>query len=335
MEADENETGLETQPGNSDEQVESDIHDFRELLRTGDLEGLVSALDNPELFRTACDDERYMQIAMLGIGVLAWDQPAAASDFLVRFDVAKSRENPDSDARRAARSILAALEWSHLETQGVLPLHKMSELRDFLRIYPALRSDGDHARALHQDLRERPDFYGTFFRKLASGTQVLPRWIFGFDPAAPGDDTDSPANAANTLEELDESQLKALADAVGDLRTTLKSRIGRYVMWAAVVVIGVSMPNAIGALVALAVIGGYMGLGESKSYERLVRPRLVRLAVEHGVGAKHVVSWLYRLSRKAGRVGSFDIKIQNDLSLDLLATVSRGATPASEAAKTP
>ena len=73
-----------------------------------------------------------------------------------------------------------------------------------------------------------------------------------------------------------------------------------------------------------------MGLGEHKSYETIVRPRLVTLAVEHGVGARHVVSWLYRLSRKAGRVGSFDIKIENDLALDLLAALSRTATPSAE-----
>jgi hypothetical protein len=54
------------------------------------------------------------------------------------------------------------------------------------------------------------------------------------------------------------------------------------------------------------------------------------LAVEHGVGAKHVVSWLYRLSRKAGRVGSFDIKIQNDLALDMLAAVARRVAPTPE-----
>jgi hypothetical protein len=104
-------------------------------------------------------------------------------------------------------------------------------------------------------------------------------------------------------------------------------------MWVACAGVIVALPNAIGALVALAVVGAYMGLGESKSYETIVRPRLVVLAVEHGVGAKHVVSWLYRLSRKAGRVGSFDIKIQNDQALDLLAAVSRGAAPDPEPAQ--
>jgi hypothetical protein len=330
MDDDDKEAASASQSDASDVQVKSDIHDFRELLRTGDLEGLVSALDNPELFRMACDDERYMHIVMLGIGVLAWDEPAKASDFLVRFDVAKSREIPDSDARRAARSILAALEWRHLESQESLPVASMRELRNFLRIYPALGSQCEAAAALHQDMQERPEFYAAFFRKLALHTEVLPRWIFQIDLSRHAE-TDEESGAAsedhNVLEDLDEVQLTALAAAIGDLRAALKARMGQYLMWALVAVALVSMPNAIGALVALAVIGVYMGLRERKSYETVVRPRLVLLAIEHGVGATHVVSWIYRLSRKAGRVGSFDIKIQNDLALDLLAAVSRGATP--------
>jgi hypothetical protein len=336
MEDDETEAAPDAPRDDSDAQVASDIHDFRELLRTGDQEGLISALNNPDLFRTACDDDRYMEIVMVGIGVLAWDQPAKASDFLVRFDVAKARENPDSNARRAARSILAALEWRHLETQDVLPVAKMNELREFLRIYPALGSQGEHARAMHKDLHERPDFYASFFQKLALVTQILPRWIYQFDRSsrnAERPDGEPVQEESSVLAELNESQLSALSTAVSDLRSSLKSRIGRSIMWVACAGVIVALPNAIGALVALAVVGAYMGLGESKSYETIVRPRLVVLAVEHGVGAKHVVSWLYRLSRKAGRVGSFDIKIQNDQALDLLAAVSRGAAPDPEPAQ--
>ncbi len=329
----EDEQGEAEGDAGSDAQVESDIHDFRERVRSGDLEGLVSALDNPELFRLACDDDRYMHIVMLGIGVLAWDEPAQASDFLVRFDVAKSRENPESDARRAARSILAALEWRHLESQGLLPVEKVEVLREFLRTYPVLGAQGQRAKALHDDLHERSEFYATFFQKLTQITQVLPRYIFQGDADHRGGESaesSSTIEDSQALEELDDSQLQALSTAVSDLRTALRLGAGQYLMWLLVVGAIVAMPNAMGALVALALIGAYMGLSESKSYARLIRPRLVRLAVEHGVGGKHVVSWLYRLSRKAGRVGSFDIKIQNDMALDLLASVSRHSTPTPE-----
>ncbi len=333
MDEDEKENASEEHRDDSDAEVESDIHDFRERVRTGDIEGLVSALDNPELYRLACDDDRYMHIAMIGIGVLAWDEPAKASDFLVRFDVGRTREDPKSDARRAARSILASLEWRHLDSQEVLPVAKMATLRDFLRIYPALGAEGQHGEALHKDLNERPEFYASFFQKLAQVTQVLPRWISQVDQEERAPDeavSNADAKEPNALEELDESQLKALSTAVSELRVTLKSRVGLYLMWCVVIGVMVALPSALGALISLAVIGAYLGLGESKSYETLVRPRLFRLAVEHGVGAKHVVSWLYRLSRKAGRVGSFDIKIQNDQALDLLATVARRATPVPE-----
>ena len=122
-------------PEESDARIESDIHDFRELLRTEDLEGLVSALDNPDLYRMACDDERYMRIVMQGIGVLAWDEPARASEVLVHFDAQQARrDDPSSDARRAGREILAALEWRQLEAQNLLPVASMDKLRNFLRL---------------------------------------------------------------------------------------------------------------------------------------------------------------------------------------------------------
>jgi hypothetical protein len=322
-------------PEESDDTIESDIHDFRELLRTEDLEGLLSALDNPDLFRMACDDERYMRIVMQGIGVLAWDEPARASEFLVRFDAEQARkDDPDSDARRAGREILAALEWRQLEAQNLLPVASMDKLRNFLRLYPALGEVGSHGTQLRDDLKERPAFYADFFQKLARSAQILPGWIIHIDREENGESEEAAESGKdNALEELSEAQLSALSSAVSDLRASLKSRFSQYAMWIVVVGVVVALPNAVGALIALVVIGGYMGFGESRSYETIVRPRLVTLAIEHGVGARHVVSWLYRLSRKAGRVGSFDIKIENDLALDLLAALARTSTPSSEPAQ--
>lgn len=335
MSEDETEPEKTLIPEESDDSIESDIQDFRELLRTEDLDGLLSALDNPDLFRMACDDERYMRIVMQGIGVLAWDEPARASEFLVRFDAEQARrDDPNSDARRAGREILAALEWRQLEAQNLLPVASMDKLRNFLRFYPALGEGGPHAQELWSDLKERPAFYADFFKGLARSAQILPEWIIQIDqqqsPESAEASEGEEGNKDNALEELSESQLNALSSAVSDLRTSLKSRFGQYAMWVIAVGVIVALPNAMGALIALVVIGGYMGLGENKSYETIVRPRLVTLAVEHGVGAQHVVSWLYRLSRKAGRVGSFDIKIENDLALDVLAALSRSVTPSSE-----
>lgn len=321
-------------PADSDGTVESDIHDFRELLRTDDQEGLASALDNPDLFRAACDDQSYLQIAMQGIAVLAWDDPARASELLVRYDTSKARENPNSEARRAARVILAALEWRQLEAQNILRVATMSKLRNFLRLFPALGERGAHGQELREDLIQRPSFYADFFQKLAKVAQVLPGWIFQIDGERALGAPD-PESKESVLEELNESQLSALSAAIAELRASLKSKLGQYVMWVVVVGIVVALPNAMGALMALVVIGAYMGLRENKSYETIVRPRLVTLAIEHGVGARHVVSWLYRLSRKAGRVGSFDIKIENDLALDLLAALSRTATPSAEPVQQP
>ena len=44
--------------------------------------------------------------------------------------------------------------------------------------------------------------------------------------------------------------------------------------------------------------------------DQVVRPRLTRLAIEHGVGVRAVVTWIYKLRRQAGRMSQFDIKIE-------------------------
>lgn len=324
----------ETEPKNTerhvdDEQVASDIHDFRQLLRTADQDGLVSALESPDLFRMACDDPRYLAIAMQGIAVLAWDEPALASELLVRFDTNRAREQPDSDARRTARSLMAALEWRQLESKDWLPLAEMGDLRDFLRLYPALADDPEHGEELVADLRQRPAFYADFFQELAQRAQVLPEWIYRLEQQVSRVSAPEDPEPRGELSPLSDVQMSALSSTIAELRDALRSRGRQAVVAVAVLGIVVALPSAAGVLLALLAIGASMALGESKSYEQIVRPQLLRLAIEHGVGAKHVVSLLYRLSGKAGKVGNFDIKIENDRGLELLAALSRSAMTAS------
>jgi hypothetical protein len=320
----------------SEEHIWATTLQRREILQRAKARGLISALQNPDLFRTACDDERYLRIALQGIAVLAWDDPAMASELLVRFDANKSRDNPNSDARRTARAIVAAVEWRQLESQELLPVAELEVLRDFLRLYPALGDKGEHCNAMRQELEERPHYYADLFRKLTKHTQIMPGWIMHLEDKRGSKDAKNiqegdkeQANAKESpLEQLSESQLNALSAAIKDVRASLRASLTSYVMWALVIGAFVAFPNALGALIALVIIGGAMSLGEGRSYETLVRPRLVQLAIEHGVGAHHVVSWLYRLSREAGRAGRFDIRIENDQSLEILAALSRSTSSA-------
>ncbi len=300
----------------SDEEFAADIHDFRELLRTGDREGLESALANPELYRLACDDDRYLGIAMLGISALAWDEPAKASERLVHFDVHKSREQPDSHARKAARSLLAALEWKQLAAHTTLPMQQMEPLREFLKLQPALANDGSHGKALQADMQAHPGRYLEFFEGLAFHGHGLPEWIVNL--SASPESQDEPI-----IESLSEKQIGALSIAVVELREQLARGLSRYVFGLAILGTVILLPNALGILIALIMLGAFFTIGERKSYEQIVRPRLVTLAIDHGVGAHAVVSWLYKLRRQAGRVSQFDVKIENDHALELLAAVSQ------------
>lgn len=301
----------------SDEEFASDIHDFRELLRTRDQEGLESALQSPELYRLACDDARYLGIAMQGISALAWDAPARASEHLVHFDVHRSREQADSQARLAARALLAALEWRQLAAQTTLPMAQMEPLREFLKLYPALGGDATHGLAVQEDMRAHPQRYLDFFEGLARQGHSLPEWIATL--------TDAGSPTTGPVEALSPEQLSAMSAAVVELKETLARGPGRYILAAAVLGTLAALPNAVGILMALLMLAGFFAMGERKSYEQIVRPRLIQLALEHGVGTRAVVTWIYKLRRKAGRMSQFDIKIENDPALELLAAVSRAA----------
>lgn len=310
-------------PETSGELFASDMRDFHSLLHTGDVEGLVAALENPELYRLACDDARYTEIAMQGIAVLAWSVPAVASEFLVRFDVERSRQDPKSSARRAARTLMAALEWRQLEAEPASPLARAELLRNFLRLYPAIAEDGVHATRLRADLRDRPEVYADLFAYLHQRAQVLPRWITnlvaeGGVSAATSDVLSEPVASPK----LSESQRLALEGTLAELRTSLRSRVAQYFTWLVAAALVVALPTALGALLGLLLLGASFALGETRAYQTAVRPRLIHLAIEHGVGAQQVVTSIYNTSAKVGRVGNFDIKIENDHALDLLAALS-------------
>jgi hypothetical protein len=303
----------------SDEEFAADIHEFRELLRTGDREGLESALANPDLYRLACDDDRYLGIAMQGISVLAWDDPAKASEHLVHFDVHKSREQPDSDARKAARSLLAALEWQQLAAHSTLPMQQMEPLREFLKLQPALANDSSHGKSLQADMQADPQRYLDFFEQLSHHGHGLPEWIVNLRGPTSEDEP--------VIESLSEKQVGALSIAVVELRDQLARGLSRYVFGLTILGTVILLPNALGVLIALVLLAAFFTLGERKSYEQIVRPRLVTLAIEHGVGARAVVTWIYKLRRQAGRVAQFDVKIENDRALELLAAVSHTSSP--------
>jgi len=309
----------------SDAEFARDLNEFRELLRTRDHEGLVSALENPEFYRLACDDDRYLGIAMQGIAVLAWDSPVEASEQLVHFDVHKSREQPDSDARQAARALLAALEWRHLAAQTVLPMEQMDQLREFLQLHSALAGDSECGSALRADIRAHSSRYVEFLEGLAQYGRGLPEWISQLAlPRNTSTQRDQESPDA-PVEQLSDEQRSAMAIAITELRETLARGPGRYFVGAAVLGTLVLFPNAMGILAALLTMAGFFALGERTSYTQIVRPRLVTLAIDHGVGAKAVVAWIYRLRRQAGRVSQFDIKIENDRALDLLAAIARSS----------
>ncbi len=304
----------------TDTQFASDLHDFRELLRTHDQEGLISALENPEFYRLACDDDRYFRIALQGVAALAWDMPEKARDLFVHFDVHRARDEKHSYARETAGAIMAALEWRQLAAHTVLPMAQMEQLHEFLQLQPALADDAQHGASLRSHMRENPQLYVNFLDALATHGRVLPEWITQLS-SAPQELLGGPVS------HLSEAQVEALSSTTTDLRRELARGPWRYILAAIVLATMIALPNATGVLICLLLLAGFFAMGERKSYEQIVRPRLVHLAIDHGVGATDLVSWIYKMRGKSGRMGQFDIKIENDQVLDLLAAVSRAAGP--------
>ncbi len=310
----------------SDEDFDSDIHDFRELLRSGDQEGLVSALENPELFRMACDDARYLQVVMQGISALAWDQPALASDLLLRFDRNNDRKDRDSDAGQTAWALLAALEWRQLQAEDSATLGQVGELRAFLRSYPALWQDEDHGRSLQRALENKTGVYSEVCAMLAQRTQVLSAWILSLEESRVEASDDSMVEISSQLPpvpQLSEGQEQVLKRKMAQLNTDLAPGAARFGVWMLMAVSVVLMPSAIGVLLALALLWISLALTEGLSYEKSVRPNLAAMAAKEGIGSGAILQWIYRQGRKAGRMETFDIKIEQDLGLEILACLSR------------
>ncbi|MBL4635557.1 MAG: hypothetical protein JKY56_16980 [Kofleriaceae bacterium] len=327
--SDENHNESSNENAKSDADFESDIHDFRELLRNDDLDGLISALENPELYRMTCDDERYVATVMQGISALAWDEPAMASELLIRFDVQGKRSARDSDAGQAAFALMAALEWRQLRASGWQLSENLDGLKKYLQNYPALHRDQSLREEMHEALVANAEDYASFCEELAQRGQVLPAWVSLLsDNYSLSGDVLSGDKMSETLEStelpaLSDSQEVALRDTIVELRASLQSRVQTYLVWALAIVSMVAMPNAMGALLAIGILEGGMLIGEGRSYESIVRPRLVKLAVEHGVGSSHILQQLYNRSKEAGKVGNFDIKIENDSGLEILAALGR------------
>ncbi len=299
----------------SDAEFAANIHDFRELVRTRDHDGLVSALGSPELFRHACDEDRYLGIAMQGISVLAWDDPVLASEELHRFDVQRTREREGSDARTTARTLIAALEWASL-VKGVPD--SMGTLRDFLQRQPVLPEDTQLGATLRAEMRANPERFLTFFEGMSERCYGLPQWVL--DRTGSSSESDSP------VERLRPEQLHALSLAIVELREMLGRRLGRYITGLGMLGALLLVPSAAGVVLALLVLLAYLAFGEGKSYETLVRPRLAQLAIEHGVGATAAVSWILKLRRQAGRMAHYDVRLASDSALDLMAAVSARAS---------
>lgn len=310
----------------SDADFESDIHDFRELLRNDDKEGLVSALENPELYRMACDDERYIAPVMQGISALAWDEPAMASELLIRFDIQGDRSDRESHAGQAALALMAALEWRQLQNVGWPLSDKMGRLKSYLQHYPALHRDVKLRREMQVELLEHPEDYSLFCQELVARGHVLPVWVISLSENY-SCLTEESAESTEDLSvfPLDESQQNALQEAISDMKIALGTRLKTYLVWALVIASMVVLPNAMGALIAIGILGASMALGEGRAYKAHVRPRLVGLALEYGVGSDHVLSRIYSHSKEVGRVGNFDIKIENDQGLLVLAGLGRSA----------
>jgi hypothetical protein len=265
----------------------------------------------------AADDPSYEFLAMQGISVLAWDDVDMAVDFLKRFDASGAREIGGTPASRAAQSIAAAMDYARMRSLSQLSEEHRRVFVDFLKLQWALPEDEELRKELREDMLDASSEYA---EELALVAVHAPRAASYIEALVP-----LPQHDESPLLALSEEQLRSLATKMEELRKDMGRNYLRFVPMAVAALLLLALPNVVGILLAVLTVGVAFTVDESRSYQAKVQPALRQLAIEEGIGSTQVVSWIQRMGGKAGRVGKFDIKIENDISLDLLAGLGRAA----------
>ncbi|MBL4637721.1 MAG: J domain-containing protein [Kofleriaceae bacterium] len=123
------------------------------------------------------------------------------------------------------------------------------------------------------------------------------------------------------LDTLDEQESAEIEISLLDIRDSAKPPVARkFLHWILLLCL---LGTGGGILLYWIIRAVTSPFREQRRYKKRVQPALQRLALEQGVGNTLVLAWINSRSSAAGCLSEYDIKIEADQSLDMLASLSR------------
>lgn len=285
-------------------------------------ERVCAELDSPALARDAASEPALEQLAMRAVTALAWEDPKQALGYYRNF-YTSDLGNPESTAAYSAcqRVVSLAPAWRQLrdECEVPAPLTRFVTLQ-WVMSAPVL---DEMIAMLRRDMTGQPLAYLHVFDCMDEKYPQLLSFVANltgrFLPASP-----------SSLGDLGEYEHGLLATAMGEIDEPMRggARFAHLLLLALTVGATLSIAGRDDlALVASSVLGLAAALysirNERGLYRRMARPRLAEYLADVGTPIECVVSWLLINRKEVKRIKSFDVAIDGDSALDVLARLGR------------
>lgn len=297
-------------------------HRFQHLFLSDQNELLLGELESPEMTRDAASEPALEQIAMRAVTGLAWDGPRDAVDVYQRYYTGDLDTGQAESIYGIVHRVLAvAPSWRRLQGECNVP----EPLCRFISLQWVVSAQvlDDSIRVLRRDMIANPESYLLACDCMAAQYEALLHYIVSlterFLPSV-----------LPSLGELAEDERERLDTAMGQIDAPMGKGLRVYQLVAVAGAIGALLSmgglDAL-ALVAMVVFGIsgalYAAWVERGVYGRLVRPPLARYLADVGTPTQCIVSWLLVNQKTVKRIKSFDIAIDGDSSLYVLARLGR------------
>lgn len=299
-------------------------HRFQAAFAASYHDRICAELDSPAMARDALSEPALEHLAMRAVTALAWSDPKQALQYYRRF-YTSDLGNAESTAAYTAcqRVITLAPAWRQLRDECDVPM----PLQRFVTLQWVVSAAilDEMIAMLRSDITEQPLAYLQVFDWMDANYSQLLHFVATltgrFLPA------DLPS-----LGELGETERKALASAMGEIDEPMRGgmRLIHLLMLSLTIGAGFSIAGQDDvALVTAAVLGLGSALYSIRTerglYRRLARPRLAEYLANEGTPTECVVSWLLANRKAVKRIKSFDVAIDADSALDVLARLGRMA----------
>ena len=285
---------------------------------------VVEELDAPEFTRDAASDPVLEQLAMRAVTALAWHDPRRAGQYYRNFYTADLTNRESVAAYTMCQRVLSVAPlWRRSRSTWAMP----EALERFVTLQWVASSDALDLMiaTLRADMTSRPEEYLRACDTMAAQHERMLLYIVSLTGRFLPDSLPS-------LGELGQEERARLDAAMGQIDAPMRRGLRFSHLFLPVLTLAAAL--SLGglddaALLSLGVLGGgaaaYKVRAERGAYTRLARPLLAKYLAEVGTPTECVVSWLLVNRKSVKRIKAFDVAIDADSSLDVLARLGRMA----------